>query len=124
MKSPYRLDPEFLRKLLGKPAPEENIPVDEELDEEKEEKEEPSEDSKLTKTLSLALGDTLKTKDSLVTAGTAGTAGEEKKSKATDKEMGISKVLYGNFKHLLIRKSGPGFRMERYDKNPDPKKRK
>ena len=34
------------------------------------------------------------------------------------------KVLYGVFRHLTIRKSGPGFRLDRIDKNPDLKIRK
>ena len=41
-----------------------------------------------------------------------------------EKQDGGVKLLYGNFKHLYIRKSGPGFRMDRMDKHPDPKVRK
>ena len=46
---------------------------------------------------------------------------ETKDAKPPD---GGVKVLYGTFKHLLIRKSGPGFRLDRIDKNPDLKIRK
>lgn len=33
-------------------------------------------------------------------------------------------MLYGYFRHLVIRKSGPGYRLDRIDKNPDLDKRK
>ena len=41
-----------------------------------------------------------------------------------EKKDGGIKMLYGNFKHLGIRKSGPGFRMDRMDKHPDANVRK
>ena len=74
---------------------------------------------------SLQPGDSIKTskgkdgKDGKEAAD-AKPAKEEKKEK-TD---GGNKVLYGVFRHLLIRKSGPSFRMDRIDKNPDAKIRK
>ena len=47
-------------------------------------------------------------------------AAEEEKKEKTD---GGKKLIYGNFKHLNIRKSGLHFHLDRMDKNPDLKQR-
>ena len=74
------------------------------------------------------MSQTLKQKTSINSQASASKGKEDEKSKTMpmpkEKQDGGVKLLYGNFKHLYIRKSGPGFRMDRMDKHPDPKVRK